>query len=361
MEFKFSQKLKELRAKKNITQEQLARHLQISPQAVSKWERNEGYPDIMLLPRIALYFDVTIDDLLGIEKERIKEQIKAWEDESYAYEAKGDVMANHALWEAAYAEYPNEVQVIYQYSRALWNVFMLDTKKNRAYGEKMVVLGEELLEITADQDTRTGVIQILVYAYDELGDQEKAKKYAWMMGSFWTCREMLLSNIMDGEEGLEWKQNFLCYALTHQFVQQAIDIARQYTDEERIKVYHTMFAIYDAVYPNGDYGFEAVHISNYYGTLAYLYAKMGNREGTLDALREAVRFALMFDRKENDGQQYTSPLFNKLTISYSGTKNYTGNTCSQRLKGLKRKVYDFLREDADFMEIQKILETNAQA
>lgn len=359
MEFKFSRKLKELRNEKNITQEQLAKHLQISPQAVSKWERNEGYPDIMLLPRIALYFDVTIDDLLGIDKERIKQQIKDWEEESYAYKTKGDVMANHALWEAAYAEYPNEVQVIYKYCNALWNVFMLNTNKNRAYGEKMVALGEELLEIATDQETRNGVIQILTYAYDNLGDKEKAKKYAMMVGNFWTCREMLLSNIMDGEEGLECKQNFLL-TLTHELNMEASVLARQYTDEERIKVYHAMFGIYDIVYPDGDYGFEAVHISNHYGTLAYLYAKTGNREGTLHALREALRFALMFDRKEMDGQQHPSLLFNKLTISYSGTKNYTGNTCSLRLKGLKSKVYDFLREDAEFMEIQKTLEANAE-
>lgn len=359
MEFKFSRKLKELRTKKNITQEQLARHLQISPQAVSKWERNEGYPDIMLLPRIALYFDVTIDDLLGIEKERIKEQIAEWEKESYDYKTKGDIMANHALWEAAYAEYPNEEQVIDHYCHALWDVFMLDTNKNRAYGEKMVALGEELLEITTDQDTRNGLIQILVYAYDELGDKEKAKKYAMMMGSFWTCREMLLSNIMDGDEGVECKQKFL-RTLTHELNLMAFVLAQQYTDEERIKVYHTMFDIYHIVYPDGDYGFEAVHISNHYGTLAYLYAKTGNREGTISALREAMRFALMFDRKEMDGQKHTSPLFKNLTISYDGTKNYTGNTCSLRLKELKSKVYDFLREDEEFTEIQKNLEENAE-
>ena len=359
MEFKFSKKLKELRNKKNITQEQLAKYLQISPQAVSKWERNEGYPDIMLLPRIALYFDVTIDDLLGIEKERIKEQIKALEDESYAHLAKGDVMANLALWEAAYAQYPNEDQVIYKYCNALWDVFMVNTNKNRACGEKMVALGEELLEITTEQKTRNGLIQILVYAYDELGDKEKAKKYAMMMGSFYTCREMLLSRIMDGDEGVECKQNFL-HTLTHELNLQAFVLAQQYTDEEHIKVYHAMFAIYDIVYPNGDYGFEAVHISNHYGALAYLYAKTKNREGTLSALREAVRFALMFDRKEMDGQQHTSPLFNKLTISYKGTKNYMGNTCGLCLQGLKSKVYDFLREDAEFMEIQKILEANTE-
>ena len=81
MEFKFSRKLKELRTKKNITQEQLARHLQISPQAVSKWERNEGYPDITLLPAIASYYNVSVDDLLGvgtIEKEK-KGEGEKWE------------------------------------------------------------------------------------------------------------------------------------------------------------------------------------------------------------------------------------------------------------------------------------------
>jgi hypothetical protein len=200
---------------------------------------------------------------------------------------------------------------------------------------------------------------MLVYAYYPLGDKEKAKKYAMMMGSFYTCREILLSNIMDGEEGLECNQNFL-RTLILELNSKASVLARQYTDKERIQVYHTMFAIYDIVYPNGDYGFEAVHISNHYGTLAYLYAKTKNREGTLSALQKALRFALMFDRKEMDGQKYTSLLFKNLTISYDGTKNYTGNTCSLRLKELKRKVYDFLREDAELIEIQKMLEANAE-
>jgi hypothetical protein len=61
-----------------------------------------------------------------------------------------------------------------------------------------------------------------------------------------------------------------------------------------------------------------------------------------------------------DGQKHTSPLFKNLTISYSGTKNYTGNTCSLCLQGLKSKVYDFLREDEEFTEIQKTLEENAE-
>lgn len=58
-----------LRKKRGVTQEQLARHLGVSPQAVSKWE-NGGYPDGDLLPRLADYFEVSIDYLYGREKEK---------------------------------------------------------------------------------------------------------------------------------------------------------------------------------------------------------------------------------------------------------------------------------------------------
>jgi len=55
--------IKKLRTEKNITQEQLATHLSISYQSVSKWENNISTPDIFLLPTIAEYFETTIDEL----------------------------------------------------------------------------------------------------------------------------------------------------------------------------------------------------------------------------------------------------------------------------------------------------------
>ncbi|MBQ8292258.1 MAG: helix-turn-helix transcriptional regulator [Bacilli bacterium] len=63
-------RIKELRVKKKITQEELAKALQVSTQAVSKWE-NGGSPDLELVPLIATYFKVTTDYLFDIKESDI--------------------------------------------------------------------------------------------------------------------------------------------------------------------------------------------------------------------------------------------------------------------------------------------------
>lgn len=57
-------KIKMLRCERNITQAQLANHLHVTAQAVSKWEKGIASPDINLLVPIADFFGVTVDYLL---------------------------------------------------------------------------------------------------------------------------------------------------------------------------------------------------------------------------------------------------------------------------------------------------------
>lgn len=65
-----------LRRSKSVTQEDLANFLGITKASVSKWENSQSMPDILLLPRIASYFDITVDALLGYEPQLSREQIQ---------------------------------------------------------------------------------------------------------------------------------------------------------------------------------------------------------------------------------------------------------------------------------------------
>lgn len=61
----FAQNLIQLRRQYNMTQEQLANKLNISSQAVSKWETGQSLPDIIMLPKIADIFRTSIDSLIS--------------------------------------------------------------------------------------------------------------------------------------------------------------------------------------------------------------------------------------------------------------------------------------------------------
>ena len=65
MSCKIGEKIRLLRLQNKMTQEQLADHLGVSYQSVSRWENGVTYPDIEFLPAIAKYFSVTVDHLLG--------------------------------------------------------------------------------------------------------------------------------------------------------------------------------------------------------------------------------------------------------------------------------------------------------
>ena len=68
--------IKTLRTQRGITQETLADALNISAQAVSKWERGTAMPDIQLLPDLSAYFGVTIDELFALSDDTRMERIQ---------------------------------------------------------------------------------------------------------------------------------------------------------------------------------------------------------------------------------------------------------------------------------------------
>lgn len=64
------------RKEKGLTQEKLAEYIGVSKASVSKWESGQSYPDILLLPELATYFNVSVDELLGYSPQLTNEDIK---------------------------------------------------------------------------------------------------------------------------------------------------------------------------------------------------------------------------------------------------------------------------------------------
>lgn len=76
MDLLIGERIKKYRKNKEMTQDALAQALTVSPQSISKWECGDGYPDITLLPAIANFFEVTVDELIGNDEISAKEDVQ---------------------------------------------------------------------------------------------------------------------------------------------------------------------------------------------------------------------------------------------------------------------------------------------
>ena len=72
MQYQLGETLRVLRSRDGKTQEELAKALGVTAQAVSRWETGSCYPDTELLPAIANLFGVSIDELFGYRNDRDK-------------------------------------------------------------------------------------------------------------------------------------------------------------------------------------------------------------------------------------------------------------------------------------------------
>lgn len=95
-----------LRLAKTATQERLAKELNVSPQAVSKWENDINYPDISLLPDLARFLGVSVDELLSGASASTQETAVA--QESAAVRSAAEVVSVAADEPAEIVEEPTE-------------------------------------------------------------------------------------------------------------------------------------------------------------------------------------------------------------------------------------------------------------
>ena len=99
------------RRRRGVTQEELAAHLGVSKAAVSKWELCQSLPDVSLLPRIAAYFSLTLDELFDWRDELTEEESAALYAEVYA-QGERDLAAALERLRALAAEHYSDANLL---------------------------------------------------------------------------------------------------------------------------------------------------------------------------------------------------------------------------------------------------------
>ena len=196
MIYNFGSNIKSLRKEKNLTQEQLAEYLNVSAQAISKWETNCSYPDITLLPIIASFFEISIDGLIGHDLSKITEDIeniavtsdKLINDKRYA-----EAISNLRF---GLTKYPANDTLMYKLAWALSHLL----NEDEAIYDEAIQLYLKILEVSKNIDIKTKAIRDLIYRYYTKNEIALATKFANMLPSFELCREynMGRSNILSG-------------------------------------------------------------------------------------------------------------------------------------------------------------------
>lgn len=208
MEIQISKRLKHLRQKHEKTQDELAEFLGITSQAVSKWERCEGYPDITLLPQIAGFFHVSVDTLLGVDEIARQNRIDEITAEYNSIRHHIPLDPNYRLDEGialirnALKEVPGEFFFEQLLAADLsWKGKNLsDTAGKNKLFEEAITLCEDILARSVEDRWRDSAKQILLVVYADLGMIEKALDLAYQMpGPRCTC-EYMLTYIQNGEE-----------------------------------------------------------------------------------------------------------------------------------------------------------------
>ena len=112
-ELKLADVILRQRKNRNMTQEELAADLGVTAQAVSNWERG-GYPDITMLPAIANYFEISIDELLGNDEATKEEDIRYFFRMIREELPNDDMETRVKLGKEYIAKYPKNFDVLHE-------------------------------------------------------------------------------------------------------------------------------------------------------------------------------------------------------------------------------------------------------
>lgn len=222
MDFNLGSVIKRLRTEQGVTQDALAEYLGISYQAVSKWETGTTLPDITLLPKLAVFFGVRIDELFSVNHEDELERIdvmlqkESMTDSNYAYAKR--------ILDGILKENPKDVEAVKRYAkvylaksntdmiaagRMLENAMELAPLDEEVYGLYRSVRGGSEYKYHSDNDWFIRVCEPYAKKYPQNINLYRMLIEAMISKKYFDRAEELLSTVKFVGESKYMKEVFL--------------------------------------------------------------------------------------------------------------------------------------------------------
>lgn len=322
MQINIGMKIRELRHRDGRTQEMLADALGITSQAVSRWESGGSYPDMEMIPSIANYFGITIDELFGYQNDREQKILAILEKTKSGFRSTGGFLGVETpvlrecleILRAANEEFPGEKRILLRLADTLF--FLGWDKKDAPYCQEALSIYEGLYKENLSCEQRGAVICNLVLLYQHLEYFEKAKALAEEQTSIHLCREVLLAKTTSGDE-LERYRGELTLALLNELnavLSNSILLNPELSSSDYGKeVLYTLVTLYEIICKDGRCG--ALHTN-----LRYLYLTLANLEAR--SKQNMEKALICFDKGFTHHKEYCN-------ISSTADYNYTAPLLSK--------------------------------
>lgn len=323
---KMGEMIRTLRRKTGKTQETLAEALGMSTQAVSRWESGGGYPDVEMIPRIANYFHVSIDELFGYDGDR-QGRIASVLESADSRITQDDV-TEECMTELreALLEFPEDERLLLRlgFALCLYGVKnhgarrsigeegypVNDTEYNRNnpwFREGAAVL-EKVLTLTLAPEDREAVLARLVLLYGWMGEKERAETLALSCTPAHFCRETMLAIAADGEERRYRYGNEILSLMDTLAgaLQRTVRTIGSIEDAYAAETIHSFAQLFESLFADGQCG-------QYHLTICRLYLLCAARTEDLEkasaAFERAFAHGMAYEAlRENTVFTYNGPL-----------------------------------------------------
>ncbi len=355
--------IKSMRKNKNITQETLANFLGVTNQSISKWERNETYPDITMLPSIASFFGTSVDNLLGINKIEQERKIQHYCNEYSRLWSEHKPEDVTALMKQAVCEFPGNFDLLVKYLNCLVNA---DLNENRLLEVRDDA--QNIYDLIQEQCTNDSIricakklmcrylsrLSVIDASGVDISHAEKVLSSLPLMQNSRDIEAMYIYH-NDAEKRKQACANGVSelLRLLGETLFRTYDEPMDYNE----KILESFINLLKAVMPDEDYGKSFNHIIYNYGYLGVKNYLNGDEEDALRCFEEEVRLAKAFDSLP-DICVSTSPVVNGAV--FEKTKTNLGTSKMQsRVKHLLTKRYplsEAFKENSAFKKIINSIE-----